>query len=70
MFWICSRPAPPELTPGSIVLTIFAASGSRSVVFLAAVGVGLPVLGPPVLDGAHAATASTTNSETATSLLM
>jgi hypothetical protein len=36
MFWISSSPAPPELMPGSMVLTIFAASGSRSVVFFAA----------------------------------
>jgi hypothetical protein len=52
--------------PGSIVFTIFAASGSRSVVFFAGPGVGLPV---PVLDGAQAATASTTNSDSATSFL-
>jgi hypothetical protein len=53
--------------PGSIVVG-FAPSGRRSTVFFAATkGVGLPV---PVLDGVHAVTASTTNSESATSFLM
>src|SRR5712692_8538007 len=66
MFWICSRPAPPELMPGSIVFTIFAASGSRSVVFFAAPD----GLGVPELDGVQAATASTTSRDSAISFLM
>src|SRR2546423_14866876 len=66
MFWICSRPAPPELMPGSMVLTIFAASGSRSVVCFAAPD----GLGVPELDGVQAATASTTSRDSAISFLM
>src|SRR5713101_4351279 len=69
MFWICSSPAPPELMPGSMVFTIFAASGSRRVVVFAAAGVGLPVL-VPELDGVQAATASTTSRDSAISFLM
>ena len=65
MFWICSRPAPPELMPGSIVFTIFAASGSRSVVFFAAVG-----LADPVVDGVHAATMNSTSSDSAASFFI
>src|SRR5437870_5018923 len=53
MFCICSSPAPPELMPGSMVFTIFAASGSRRTVAFAGAGVGLAC---PVGDGAHAAT--------------
>src|SRR5207247_9354351 len=66
MFWICSRPAPPELMPGSMVLTIFAASGSRSVVSCAAPD----GLGVPELEGVQAATASTTSRDSAISFLM
>jgi hypothetical protein len=62
MFWICSSPAPPELIPGSMVFTIFAASGSRSVVGFPPAPEGL---GVPELDGVQAATARTTNSDSA-----
>src|SRR2546425_9024575 len=63
MFWICSSPAPPELIPGSMVFTIFAASGKRSVVFFAtAPGLGLA---DPVVDGVHAASTSSTRTDSA-----
>ena len=66
MFCICSRPLPPELTPGSIVFVILAPSGSRSTVFFA----GVPDEGPVLVLGAQAATARTSNSDSAMSFLI
>src|SRR2546422_11328270 len=67
MFCICSSPLPPELIPGSIVVG-FAPSGSRSVVFFSAVGA--PDEGPVLVLGAQAATARTSNSDSAMSFLI
>src|SRR5437899_8284720 len=66
MFCICSSPAPPELMPGSIVFTIFAASGNRRTVTFAGDGLACPVVG----DGAHAATVRIESSNTAASFLI
>src|SRR5207245_6927357 len=65
MFCICSRPLPPSLMPGSSVLG-FAPSGRRRVVFFA----GAPDEGPVLVLGAQAATARTTNSDSAMSFLI